>query len=288
MRILLLELKRIFERNPLGIIQVFSMDVAEIILASLNPFVMGLCIDSLFNHKYHWLYALIALQLIYIFIRYVNKTKDTKIYENIIEEESNAYYDKAIQETKDNSIINSRLELVSTLTTFFDTTLVEIIDILGSIVVALGFLFYYSGLFLFVFASIISALVYFLTKNFRFNIAEKDIILQNYDEQKGKFVSSRNGQRFRKYTKANRELRIQISDLDSKMYLLTDALQAALLIFSMISTISTGGHTAGELFSIISYIIMLNESVCSIHDIRIQIYDLVDTAKRLNGKDNMC
>ena len=114
MRILLLELKRIFERNPLGIIQVFSMDLAEIILASLNPFVMGLCIDSLFNHKYHWLYALIALQLIYIFIRYVNKTKDTKIYENIIEEESNAYYDKAIQETKANSIINSRLELVST------------------------------------------------------------------------------------------------------------------------------------------------------------------------------
>ena len=51
MRILLLELKRIFERNPLGIIQVFSMDVAEIILASLNPFVIGLCIDSLFNHK---------------------------------------------------------------------------------------------------------------------------------------------------------------------------------------------------------------------------------------------
>ena len=84
------ELKRIFKKNPVGIIFVLTLDIAEIVCLSLNPLVIGLCIDGFFERSYFWLYVLILLQLLLIVVRTINKFSDNRVYEPIIEDERNS------------------------------------------------------------------------------------------------------------------------------------------------------------------------------------------------------
>lgn len=53
----------------------------------------------------------------------------------------------------------------------------------------------------------------------------------------------------------------------------------------MIITVRMGNYTSGQLFSIISYIIMLNESVCEINEVRVKVYDLIDSVDRLERNE---
>lgn len=257
------------------------MDIAEIVLLSLIPFAIGSCIDGLFDRNYSWFYVLILLQFLLIIFRVFNKVFDTRVYERIIESERNSYYENAIQTNPDDSQISSRLNLVDEIPNFFEAELIQIIDMFGGIAFSLMYIFITSGLPLFLVTVVISTLVYIFTMKFHKEIAANNIKLQDHDETKEKIILSRNGQRFKCFTRAILNLRITNSDLEAKSYLMTDILQVWLLIFVFGFTIHMGNYTSGQLFSIITYIMMLNERVCEINEVRIRIYDLVDSVSRL-------
>lgn len=286
MKSLFLELERIFKKAPLGITIVLAMDIAEIVFLSLNPFVIGSCIDGLFEHTFFWFYVLIILQLLLIVVRAVNKVLDTRIYERIIESESNSYYENAIQTSASDSQISSRLNLVDEVPNFFGNELIQIIDMFGGITVSLVYIFTTSGLLLFLVAILISALVYVFTKRLHREIASNNIKLQTHDETREEIILDRNNQRFRHFTKIALTLRVSNSDLEAKSYLLTDTLQAGLLIFAIVLTICTCNYTSGQLFSTITYIVMLNDRVCEINEIRVKVYDLMDSVVRLRLERN--
>ena len=84
MRVLVVELQRIFQKNPKGILAVLALDI--IAFLSSNPLVIGLCIDSFFEQDYFWLCVLIILQVVFILVRVTNKILDTRVYEKIIED----------------------------------------------------------------------------------------------------------------------------------------------------------------------------------------------------------
>lgn len=141
MRILKAELQKIFWKNPKGILAVLVLDILEIAFLSSNPLVIGLCIDSFFEHDYLWLCVLIILQVAFIFVRALNKFFDTRVYEKIIEDKGNEYYEMALQANTSNSKITSRLDLVIQVSSFFDGCLVQLIDIAVGTLFSLGYLF---------------------------------------------------------------------------------------------------------------------------------------------------
>lgn len=112
MRELVSKLWDIFKKDPLGIVSVLTMDIAGIVFLSLNPFVIGSCIDGFFEHNYFWFYILIVLQCLFIAVRAANKILDTRVYERIIEAENNNFYEEKIQTNLTESQISSRLNLV--------------------------------------------------------------------------------------------------------------------------------------------------------------------------------
>ena len=285
MRNLLLKLWDIFKQNPLGITTVLGMDVVEIIFSSLNPFVIGACIDGFFEHNYSWFYILIALQFLRIAFRTANKILDTRVYERIIEAESNDYYDEKIQTNIGDSQISSRLNLVDEIISFFEIDLVQIIDMFGGITFSLVYILTASGPLLFSSAIAISILVYFFTKKYHLKIANNNIKFQNHDETREEVISSRNKQQFKGFTRKILNLRVSTSDLDAKAYLCTDVLQSAFLILAIILTVYMGNYTSGQLFSIITYIIMLNDCVCEINEVRVKLYDLIDSVARLERNE---
>jgi len=285
MKDLALKLQDIFKKAPLGIMTVLAMDILEIVLLSLNPFVIGICIDNFLDHRYFWFYILIVLQLLLIAVRAINKIIDTRVYEQIIEDENNDYYKEKIQTNVSNSQISSRLNLIDEIINFYEIDLVQIINILGGILFSLVYIFFFSNLLLFSSAIVTSVLVYMFTKKYHKMIASNNIKFQNHDETREDIISSRNEQRFKSFTNTILNLRVLNSNLDAKAYLWTDILQSALLIFAIALTVYLGNYTSGQLFSIITYIMILNERVCEINEIRVKIYDLIDSVARLERKE---
>lgn len=163
--------------------------------------------------------------------------------------------------------------------------LVQIIDMFGGIAFSLIYLFTASGLLLSFSAIAISILVYIFTKKYHKKIASNNIKLQDHDETREEVISSRNKQRFKGFTRTILNLRVSSSDLDAKAYLWTDVLQSGFLIFAIVLTIYMGNYTSGQLFSIITYIMILNGHVCEINEVRVKIYDLIDSVARLERNE---
>lgn len=280
------ELERIFKKNPVGIIFVLTLDIAEIVCLSLNPLVIGLCIDGFFERSYFWLYVLILLQLLLIVVRTINKLSDNRVYEPIIEEERNSYYERGIAANINESELSSRLDLVVRIPEFFENGLVEILDMLGGIIFSLFSLFISAATPLLVAAVIISILIFAFTHRFHREIVQNNKRLQDSDEKREGIILTKEIVRYRLFSAQQRKFRIRNSDLETKVYLLTDILQAILLIFAVIYALYFGDYTSGEVFTIITYIIMLNESVCTFNEVIIEIADLEDVVIRLREDRN--
>lgn len=284
MRVLAVELRQIFQKNPKGILAVLVLDILEIAFLSSNPLVIGLCIDSFFEQNYLWLCVLIILQVAFILVRVTNKVLDTRVYEKIIEDKSNTYYEKALRTNTSNSKITSRLDLVIQVSSFFDGCLVQLIDIAVGTLFSLGYLFCMTEWPLFLTVLLTAILVLVCTQRFRKQIIKNNKQLQDIDEEKADVISSRKKVRYRMFANRNRDLRVRHSDLDAKSYLIIDVMQAGLLIFAIVYLFHAGSYSSGQVFSIVTYVIMLNENVCSFNEIMIEIADLIDSTIRLNSE----
>ena len=280
------ELKRIFKKNPVGIIFVLTLDIAEIVCLSLNPLVIGLCIDGFFERSYFWLYVLILLQLLLIVVRTINKFSDNRVYEPIIEDERNSYYERGIAANINESELRSRLDLVVRIPEFFENGLVEILDMFGGIFFSLVSLYISAATPLLAAAGIISILIFAFTHGFHKEIVQNNKRLQDSDEKREGIILTKEIVKYRLFSAQQRNFRIKNSDLETKAYFLTDVLQAILLIFAVIYALHFGDYTSGEVFTIITYIIMLNESVCMFNEAIIEIADLEDVVIRLREDSN--
>lgn len=282
MRVLKVELQQIFWKNSKGILAVLMLDILEIAFLSSNPLVIGLCIDSFFEHDYLWLCVLIIVQMAFILVRVLNRVFDTRIYEKIIEDKSNTYYEGALRTNTSNSKITSRLDLVIQVSSFFDGCLVQLIDIAVGTLVSLGYLFFMTEWPLFLTVFLTSIFVLVLTQRFRRQIIRNNKQLQNMDEEKADVISSRKKVRYRMFAKRNRDLQVLHSDLEAKSYLIIDVMQAGLLIFAIMYLFYVGSYSSGQVFSIVAYVIMLNENICAFNEIIIEIAGLIDSVIRLN------
>lgn len=282
MRVLAVELRQMFQKNPKGILAVLVLDILEIAFLSSNPLVIGLCIDSFFEQDYLWLCVLIILQVAFILVRVTNKVLDTRVYEKIIEDKSNTYYEKALRTNTSNSKITSRLDLVIQVSSFFDGCLVQLIDIAVGTLFSLGYLFCMTEWPLFLTVLLTSILVLVCTQRFRRQIIRNNKQFQDMDEEKADVISSRKKVRYRMFAKRNRNLQALHSDLEAKSYLIIDVMQAGLLIFAIMYLFYVGSYSSGQVFSIVTYVIMLNENICAFNEIIIEIAGLIDSVIRLN------
>ena len=88
------------------------------------------------------------------------------------------------------------------------------------------------------------------------------------------------------FAKRTRDLRVLYSDLDAKSYLVIDIIQAGILIFTIVYLFRAESYSSGQVFSIVTYVIMLNENICAFNEIIIEIADLIDSTNRLNSGAN--
>ena len=167
---------------------------------------------------------------------------------------------------------------------FFDTSLVQLIDIAVGTLFSLGYLFFMTEWPLFVAVLLASTFALVLTQRIRTQIIKNNKQLQDIDEEKMDVISSRKISRYKMFVKRNRDLRVLCSDLGAKSCFIIDAMQAGLLIFSIIYLFHVGGCSSGQIFSVVTYVIMLNENICAFHEFYIEIADTIDSIIRLNSE----
>ena len=280
---MLTEVYRIFKKAPLHISIILLMDMTGAILLAFNPYVIGVCIDDLLERKYCWLCIFIALQLILIALYTADKFLDTRIYNKIVEEESAAYYERIIQTDADGSKISSLLDLVDDIPHFLEVDLFNFLSMAGGIIFSLIFIFVASGLLVFMLAISVSIIVPLATYRFQKDIALNNKDRKSIDESRVNIIASRKIERYRNHIRKVLLLDITNSDLDAKIYLITELFQTILLVIAIFSTIYVGNYTSGQLFSIITYVMMLNGYVGEINETIIVVKDLQDTVLRLES-----
>lgn len=281
MKILITEIFRVYKKAPIKITFIWFLDVLESLILISNPYIIGNCIDGLLKKDYFWLIILIIMDIIFLLSRTTNKFWDTRIYSDIVEDESYNYYIKMIDSNSDNSLISARLELVDEIPNFLEIDFFQILNMIGGIAVSLFFLCFNSTFLVFLFASISVILIPAITYRFQKDIVKNNRQYKNLEEKRMKRIASRDKLIYGKYIKDILGVGISNSDLDTKIFFVTNFIQKMLLFFSILSITHISSFTSGLLFSTVTYVGMLNGYVSDINDNLILLCDLKETVLRL-------
>lgn len=281
MKILLIEIFHVYKKAPVKITLIWFLDVLESLVIISNPYIIGNCIDGLLKKDFFWLGILLTTEILFWLSRTVNKYFDTRIYSRIIEEESYTYYSKMIKTDADDSLINARLDLVDKIPNFLEIEFFQIINMMGGIAISLIFLYFYSTLWILLLAIVISTLIPITTYRFQKRIVKNNEQYKNIEEERIIHIASRNQLIFGRYIKNILNVSISNSDLDTKIFFVTNFLQMLLLFSSILSIAYMNNFTSGLLFSTITYVEMLNGYVGDINYNLIVLGDLKETAFRL-------
>lgn len=281
MKILLTEIFRVYKKAPAQITFIWFLDVLESFIIISTPYIIGNCIDGLLKKDFLWLGILVIAETIFGISRTVNKFFDTRLYSNIVEEESYTYYSRMIKTQADSSIISARLDLVDDVPNFLEIDFFQILNMIGGIVTSLVFLYLKSSLLVFTFAVIISVSIPLATYKFQIKINKNNDLRKNLEETRITQITRRDKYIYKQFIKNLLGIGISNSDLDAKIFFITNFLQMILLITSILSITHMNDFTSGLLFSTITYVEMLNDHVSSINDNLILLHDLKETTSRL-------
>jgi len=281
MKILLIEIFRVYKKAPIKISFIWFLDVLESLIIISNPYIIGNCIDGLLEKNFFWLAILAGTEIIFWLSRTINKYFDTRIYSRIVEEESYTYYSAVIKTGADSSLINARLDLVDEIPNFLEIHLFDILNMIGGIVVSLIYIYIHSTLLIFSFALIVSTLIPIITYGYQKKIVNNNEHYKNLEEERMNKISSRDQLIYAQYIKSILRIGISNSDLDTRIFFATNFFQMLLLFFSILSIIHINYFTSGLLFSTVTYVGMLNGYVSDINNNLILLGDLKETVLRL-------
>lgn len=156
MKILIIEIFRVYKKAPIKITIIWFLDLVEALILISNPYIIGNCIDGLLKKDIFWFIALVVIDITFWLSRTANKFFDTRIYSKIVGHESYDYYIKMINENEDNSLIDARLDMVDDIPNFLEIDFFQILNVIGGIIVSLIFLYFNSTLLVLSFALLVT------------------------------------------------------------------------------------------------------------------------------------
>ena len=172
----------------------------------------------------------------------------------------------------------ARLDRVDDIPNFFEIDFFQILNVIGGIIVSLIFLYFNSTLLVLSLALLSIVLIPLATYRLQKEIVNNNKKYKNLEEERMKNISSRD--------KKALNIGILNSDLDTKIFFVTNFLQMILLFFSILSITQINRFISGLLFSTVTYIGMLNGYVSDINEYLISLQDLKETVYRLKGENN--
>lgn len=191
MKILIIEIFRVYKKAPIKITIIWFLDLVEALILISNPYIIGNCIDGLLKKDIFWFIAFVVIDITFWLSRTANKFFDTRIYSKIVGHESYDYYIKMINVNEDNSLIDARLDMVDDIPNFLEIDFFQILNVIGGIIVSLIFLYFNSTLLVLSFALLSIVLIPLATYRLQKEIVNNNKKYKNLEEERMKNISSR-------------------------------------------------------------------------------------------------
>ena len=260
------------------------MDLIETLILAINPYIVGNFIDEVLKGKYFYLKTLIALEIIYGILHTINIWLDTHVYSKIIEEEHDSYYKEFCSTEVNDSVISSRLELVDDVPIFLEFDAFQLIKIIISFIISLFLLIFEIGIGIFIFSLIITILIPIITYAYQSKVEINNNNYKILNDERIKCICSRNPNTYNNFIHKVLNIKIENSDIETKIFLITYILQTILLFVAIFTVINSKKFTGGLLISTIGYIADLNSCSSEFNYNILRIKDLKGSVSLLKNK----
>ena len=277
-------LKSIFSRFKAKIIGTFLLLLTETALVVATPFVFGMAIDGLIDGILYWPAVLAGVLTLLTLIGTLRRLYDTRTYtsiyriiapEVVASESANA---STISETV------TRVNLSKELVDFFENEMTEgltsFVKIIGAVLMLAIFDMRITGLAFI--ALFLILLVYIVTEKpvYRGNQRLNDEL-----EKQVSIISGNSSGLIRSHFRILGKRYVRLSDIESINYAVIALILTALIIASLMVTVSWPEATTGKLFAVLTYVFEFSEGIYILPMIYQQLIRLKEISHRLSLKD---
>jgi len=273
-------IKSIFQNFKGEIMLTFLLLIMENVAKVLQPLVLGIAINDLINGSNDGLWLFCVLYGIGFVIgtlrRYYDTRAYTSIYTNVASDIAKIQNDKGIEV----SAIAARSALVKELVDFFEHDVTQAftsaISVVGALVMLALFDWWIFGGCLV--AIIIIVLIYtFSTKRiYGYNIGLNDEL-----EHRINVLEAREQTGIYNHFKKIAKWLVRMSDLETVNFSIIEAVLFVLAIYALYTSASAVNATAGEIFSVLTYVLEFSGGVFMLPIIFQQVIRLREISSRL-------
>lgn len=275
-------IKRLFKKNKNIFGSLWIINSFMFLIDAFYPYVIGKVIDGIIEDSWLNIILLIIIVLLYLLLSYLDNCKLSLKIERLAVDEKKDFYESSIRNEISDTIISAGVDFVDDIIDFFQLLIPNLCSIVFEIIGAFICIRIQTNAFCFWTIVIISAVLLVVTVCFEDKTF--GIIKKNKDalEEKQEVLLDRNANKYHKY------LLIIFGNTRSivkRNYWLITALrlvQLLLVLFVLFATIKMD-LTPGKIFTIVTYVGILNEGVLSIPDAIEDIKNTIDSQKRIDN-----
>lgn len=277
-------IKRLFERNKKTFLGLWVVNSFMFLIDAIYPFVIGSVIDGIIEGSWFNIIPLAIMESLYLFLFYVDDCNLNLKIERLAVDEKKVYFESSIKDEILDTIISARIDLIDDIIDFFQLLIPNLCSIGFNIIVAFLCIRIQTNALCFWVVAIASAVLFIFIVNFENKTFWTIKQFKDTTEEEQKILLDRNANKYHKYL-----LKIfgYGCTLVRRNYWLISILrfvQFLLILFVLFTTISIG-LTPGTIFTIVTYICMLNEGILSLPDAVVDIKNIIDSQKRI-GKNS--
>lgn len=277
-------IKRLFERNKRIFLGLWVVNSFMFLIDAIYPFVIGSVIDGIIEGSWYNLIPLAIMESLYLLLFYVDDCNLNLKIERLAVDEKKVYFESSIKYEISDTIISARIDLIDDIIDFFQLLIPNLCSIGFNIIVAFFCIRIQTNAFCFWVIAIASAVLFIFIVVFENKTFWTIKQFKDTTEEEQKILLDRNANKYHKYL-----LKIfgYSCTLVRRNYWLISILRFAqflLVLFVLFTTISIG-LTPGTIFTIVTYICMLNEGILGLPDAVVDIKNIIDSQKRI-GKNS--
>lgn len=275
-------IKSIFKKYRWKISLTFLLLVLENVAKVLQPLVLGIAINDLINEKNDGLWLFCMLYGIGFIIGTIRRYYDTRAYTSIYTNVASEIAEKQNEKEVEVSAIAARSALVKELVDFFEHDVTQAftsaIGVIGALIMLALFDWWIFGGCLV--AIIIIVIIYtFSTKRiYNYNIGLNDEL-----EHRINVLEAREQTGIFNHFKKIANWLVKMSDLETINFSIIEVVLFVLAIYALYASASAVNSTAGEIFSVLTYVLEFSGGVFMLPIIFQQVIRLREISSRLKN-----
>lgn len=251
----------------------------------LHPLLIGFAIDGAMGGNYTPLIVMVSFYLLSIIIGTIRRMVDTRIYADIhlnIAEKILAQPNTTIQGQQSCKIARVEMtsDIIETLNEDIPMFIESVFQIIGSFIILAQFHLSY-----FTISLAICMLIVFIYTLYTKKIYYTNRKLNNSYEFYIRGITSNNTKGFSKHFKRMNRYKIQLSDLESRVYAILYIGILLILVAVLLQEVRNASVTTGGIFSVLSYVLQFEEGIAELPYLYQKVVGTNEIVRRLNTNE---